>query len=200
MKDLSPHSTYTPHISVLLLAAFTVGCSWHSKDIPRIAESKKYAWGKRVNGVRVGAAALSTLQGKTSDPPVIQYVICNGGRESMRFGEPGCRILRNVAWLDGHIEVSGPDGQRLRAVRAGSLPKKGGDIARGQVHEGQLDLTDFFDFKQPGRYRVALALRPCPSSDPSWHSRFWVSAGKFSMTLTESDVQAEAKPEKPPIE
>ena len=70
----------------------------------------------------------------------------------------------------------------------------------GQVYQGHLDLAEYFDFKQPGRYRVALALSTFLSSDPSGGPQFWVSAGKFSMTLAESDVQVEAKPDKSPIE
>ena len=195
MKNLPPHSMCTPHTLVLLLSVLMTGCFWDGKDIPHIAGSKRYAWGKQANGVRVGAAALSTLQGKTSGPPVIRYVICNGSKESIRFGEPRYLIVRNLLWLDGKIDVTSPDGLSLRPVRQPS-PKTGADIAPGQVYEGQLDLTDFFDFKQPGRYRVALAFHPFPSSDPSGRSQFWVSAGKFSMTLAESDVQAGVKPKK----
>jgi hypothetical protein len=196
MKNLPPHSMYTPHTLVLLLSVLITGCLWDCKDIPKIARSKKYAWGKRVNEVRVGTAALFALQGKTSGPPVIQYVIWNGSRESIRFSEPSYVILRNLVWLDGKIDVTGPDGMPLRAVRAGPSPRRRGDIRPGQVYEGHLDLAEYFDFKQPGRYRVALTLRPSPGSDPWGDSRFWVSAGKFSMTLPESDVQAEVKPKK----
>jgi len=186
----------TPHTLVLLLSVLITGCFWDGKDIPQIAESKGYAWGKRVNGVRVGAAALSTLQGKTSGPPVIQYVIWNGGKESIGFGEPTCIILRGVAWLRGHIDVTGPDGQRLRAVGAGPSPRRGGDIGPGQVYEGHLDLAEYFHFKQPGKYRVVLTLSLFPS-DRTGNFGFPGSAAvKFSMTLAESDVQVEAKPRK----
>lgn len=187
----------TPHTFVLLLSVLITGCSWDGKDIPQIAGSKRYAWGKQANGVRVGAAALSTLQGKPTGPPVIQYVIWNGGKEPIRYAEPACIILRGVAWFTGHIDVTGPDGQRLRAVGVGPSPRKGGDIRPGQVYEGHLDLAEYFHFKQPGKYRVVLTLTLFPGSDRPGDFAFPGSATvKFSMTLAESDARAEAKPKK----
>jgi len=150
----------------------------------REANDSGLAWARTVEGVRLGAAALAPTQ-PLGGKVVIRYALENRGKRSIRFyGGPSCGIRRAVSWFGGWVTIVGPDGKPMGVTKAAPYPSGGIDVKPNQTCQGQLDLTDYFTFSRPGRYRVVLALKPHPSNDRKGDREFLVSSGEFPLTLT----------------
>ncbi len=146
------------------------------------------AWGPAVHGVRLGAASVAGSGDPGKSVP-IHFTLENKGERTIRFYGGPSSIRSGVfdGWTGGSISVS-PVGASEKLIPARNVPyaSRGIDLAPGQIHSGELDLSSYFGFPSAGgEYRVSLELKPHPADDPSGDQAFAVSSGEFRLKLAD---------------
>lgn len=157
------------------------------KRIPLGQDGTSFVFATETPGIELGISSGEKTY-ELGGPVKLRYKLVNRTTESIRVQDPISVSSSASAymWGGGAVQLAGPEGRKVFPARSqGQGAFGGGEVVVHEVppsssREGEIDLNDYFEFKESGEYRASLALQVY--APPTNESRK-VSSGKISLQV-----------------